>query len=135
MARSPHDHLADVLEAIVKIRAYTRGGRAAFAKSSMTRDAVLARLIQIGEAVKDAQDEGLDLAGLAPAIGWRSIAGMRDRLVHKYWDADPAIVWGVVANELDKLERAVKTILAAGRRSARTKPRAARRGVARRRSK
>jgi len=82
----------------------------------MAREAVLARLVPIGQAVKDAQDEGLDLAALAPAIAWRSIAGMRDRLVHKYWDADPAIVWGVVANELEKLQRVVKSILHKERR-------------------
>ncbi len=132
MARSPLDHLANVLEAIDKIRAYTRGGESAFRKSSMARDAVLARLIQIGQAVKDAQDEGLDLAALAPAIAWRSIAGMRDRLVHKYWDADPAIVWGVVANELDKLRHAVKSILVEPRRGVKARPGSSRRAAPRR---
>ena len=135
MARSPLDPLADVLAAIDRIRDYTRGGEAAFRKSSMTRDAVIARLIQIGQAVKDAQDEGLDLPALEPGIAWRSIAGMRDRLAHKYWDADPAIVWGVVANELDKLASTVRSILAEDRRAARAQPRASRRGAARRRTK
>jgi uncharacterized protein with HEPN domain len=119
MARSPLERLADVLEAIGKIREYTRGDAAAFRKNSMARDAVLARLIHIGQAIKDAQDGGLDLAALAPQIPWRSIAGMRDRLVHKYWDVDHAIVWNVVANELENLERAVKRLVAKKRRPVR----------------
>jgi len=111
MARAPFDYLRDVLEAIAKIREYTRGGEAAFRRNSMARDAVTARLIQIGEAIKYAQGEGLDLPALAPAIPWRDIAGMRDRLVHKYWDSDHAVVWGVIDSDLKDLERAVKSIL------------------------
>lgn len=116
MTRSGLDSLADVLESIEKIRAYTRGGASAFRKSSMARDAVIARLMQIGQAVKDAQDKGLDLSALAPGVPWRNIAGMRDRLAHKYWSVDTGIVWGVVETELAKLESAVKTLLAAKRR-------------------
>jgi uncharacterized protein with HEPN domain len=112
MARAALAHLEDMLEAIRRIRAYTRGGEAAFRKNAMARDAVIARLIQIGQAAKDAQDEGLDLPALAPQVPWRDVAGMRDRLAHKYWDADPAIVWNVVANELWKLEEAARTLLA-----------------------
>jgi uncharacterized protein with HEPN domain len=119
MARAALDRLADVLEAIGKIREYTRGGETAFRGSAMARDAVLARLIQIGQAIKDAQDEGLDLAALAPQVPWRSIAGMRDRVVHKYWDVDHAIVWNVVAKELGNVELAVKSILSKKRRVAR----------------
>jgi uncharacterized protein with HEPN domain len=110
------DRLADVLDAISRIRAYAHEGEARFRKDAMTRDAVGMRLIQIGQAVKDAQDAGLDLPALAPDVPWRSIAGMRDRLAHKYWDVDHAVVWNVVANELDPLEKAVKGILAKKRR-------------------
>ena len=119
MGRLALDRLADVLEAIGKIREYTRGAEAAFRRNSMARDAVLVRLIQIGQAIKDAQDAGLDLPALAPQVPWRSIAGMRDRLVHKYWDVNHAIVWNVIANELDNLERAVKKLIAKKRRPAR----------------
>lgn len=113
------DRLEDVLEAIARIRTYARGGEARFRKHEMTRDAVGMRLVQIGQAVKDAQDAGLDLPALAPEVPWRSISGMRDRLAHKYWDADHAVVWNVVANEIDKLEKAVKRILAKKRQSGR----------------
>jgi uncharacterized protein with HEPN domain len=118
MARAALAHLEDILAAIRRIRQYTRGGETAFRKSAMARDAVIARLIQIGQAAKDAQDAGLELAALAPQVPWRSVAGMRDRLVHKYWDADHAIVWNVVANELGKLENAVKALLAGKARGA-----------------
>lgn len=112
MPRSASDHLRDVLEALDAIAAYTRGGKAAFEGDAMIRDAVCARLIQIGQAVKDAQAEGLDLANAAPALPWRSIAGMRDRLAHKYAAADKALIWAVVERDLPPLRKAVKALLA-----------------------
>ena len=111
MARSAADHLRDVLEAIAAITAYTRRGKKAFGKDAMLRDAVAARLIQIGQSVKDAQSEGLDLLRLKPEIPWRNIAGMRDRLAHKYWLLDVAIVWAVVEKDLPGLRSAVEQLL------------------------
>lgn len=111
MARSAADHLRDVLEAIAAVVDYTRKGRREFDNIPMVRDAVAARLIQIGQSVKDAQAEGLDLARLSPEIPWHSIAGMRDRLAHKYWQQDTAIVWVVVERELPRLRTAVEAIL------------------------
>lgn len=112
MGRSALDHLRDALEAIDAIKSYTRAGRAEFDANPMLRDAVVARLIQIGQAVKDARAEGLDLPLLHPEIPWREIAGMRDRLAHKYWTLDAARVWAVVAQDLAPLRKALRALVA-----------------------
>jgi uncharacterized protein with HEPN domain len=112
VARAAQDHLRDVLEAIDAIRGYTTGGESHFNHEAIVRDAVCARLIQIGQAVKDAQAEGLDLTALQPQIAWRSVAGMRDRLAHKYALLDKTLVWAVVEHELPRLREAVRDILA-----------------------
>ena len=113
MPRKATDHLEDVLEAIDAIAGYTRAGKKAFDRNPMLRDAVAARLIQIGQAVKDAQAEGLNLPRLQPEIPWRNIAGMRDQLAHKYRLLDAAIVWAVVENDLPGLRKAISEILKA----------------------
>ncbi len=112
MARRPEEYLEDILEATAAIRTYTRKGKRAFLRSAMVRDAVIARIIQVGEAVKGAQAGGIDLEALAPEVPWRQVAGMRDILSHQYWRTDPAIVWGVVAKDLNALEPAVRKIRA-----------------------
>ncbi len=111
MARAASDHLGDALEAIAAIEGYTRKGRKAFESSAMLRDAVVARLIQLGQAVKDAQAAGSELARLRPEVPWRSVAGMRDRLAHKYWLLDVAIVWAVVEKDLPPLRAALEQLL------------------------
>ena len=111
MARAAADHLRDIVEAVDAIADYTRGGRRVFDRTPMMRDAVAARLIQIGQSVKDAQAEGLDLPRLSPKIPWHSVAGMRDRLAHKYWQQDSALVWAVIENELPRLRAEVKALL------------------------
>jgi uncharacterized protein with HEPN domain len=110
MARRPEEYLADIREAATAIRAYTRSGKRAFLRSAMARDAVIARIIQIGEAVKGAQAGGIDLERLAPEVPWQQIAGMRDLLSHQYWRTDPQIVWAVVAKDLKPLEASLTKI-------------------------
>jgi len=115
MARRAEEYLADLLESVAAVRAYTRSGKRAFLRSAMARDAVVARIIQIGEAVKGAQAAGIDLETLAPGIPLRQIAGMRDLLSHQYWRTDPQILWAVVAKDLEPLEASVRRIRLPGR--------------------
>ena len=117
MARRPEAYLSDILDAAAAIRAYTKGGKRAFMRSAMARDAVIARILQIGDAVKGAEAGGVDLERLAPEVPWPQIAGMRDLLAHQYWRTDPQILWAVVAKDLKPLETAARKI-----RSARPTP-------------
>ena len=98
-------HIAD---AVAQIRLYTSGGRAAFLEDRKTQDAVLRNLSIIGEAAKmlskDAREQ-------APGIPWKSIAGMRDKMVHEYFGVDLEIVWRTVEVELPKLRVAVVVLL------------------------
>ena len=72
-------------------------------------DAVRARLIEIGEAVK-ALDA--DLLAAEPGIPWRQIAKMRDQLAHRYFDTSHAVVTGTVEHDLPQLAAAVDRLTA-----------------------
>ncbi len=48
----------------------------------------------------------------SPAVPWRAIVGMRNRIVHAYWDVDPDILWKTVTERLPALLRQLREILA-----------------------
>jgi uncharacterized protein with HEPN domain len=105
VTRHDEARLADIVGAIGAIRQHlSRGGL----DDGLVYDAVRARLIEIGEAVKGTSAELLDSE---PGIPWRAIARMRDHLAHRYFDTDHAIVQDVVDNELHPLLEAVRSLL------------------------
>ena len=62
----------------------------------------------IGEAV-NARPEGV--TAQRPEIAWRQIGAMRNFLIHEYFNIDEAVVEDLIANDLDPLNAAVKTLL------------------------
>jgi uncharacterized protein with HEPN domain len=71
-------------------------------------DAVRVRLIEIGEAVKALPAQ---LLASEPALPWAQIAGMRDRLAHRYFDTSHAILVATVSEDLPELDTAVRRLL------------------------
>jgi uncharacterized protein with HEPN domain len=103
------DLLRDILAAIDDIRAFTAGlSEADFLELAeadrKTFRAVKDAIGQIGEAAKSIP---ADVRARHPRIDWRGMAGMRDQLVHRYFDVNLAPVWKTITAELDDLRQAV----------------------------
>lgn len=62
--------------------------------------AVVRAIEVIGEAASRVSDE---TRAANPAIPWSAIVGMRNRLVHGYFDIDTGIVWKTATGELADL--------------------------------
>lgn len=96
--RNDTELLADIQEAILRIQDYIRGYEYDdFVQDTKTQDAVIRNLEVIGEAAKGVSD---GLRGRLAQVPWRSMAGLRDRLIHDYFGVNLDIVWEVVAHEL-----------------------------------
>jgi uncharacterized protein with HEPN domain len=106
VSRSDEDRLLDIVAAIEAIGRHVERGSL---DDGLVFDAVRARLMEIGEAVKDVDPQ---LLAYQPSIPWRRIAAMRDQLAHRYFDTSHAIVASTVANDLAELKSAVENLRA-----------------------
>jgi uncharacterized protein with HEPN domain len=63
--------------------------------------AVIRAIEVIGEASKNLSPR---LKEEHPDIAWREIAGMRDKVIHRYFEINWQIVWSVISDDLPGLE-------------------------------
>ncbi len=75
----------------------------------MAFDALLYRLVVIGEAVKALPAE---LLARQPQVPWPEIARLRDLLAHHYYRVDAQIIRRTVETPLADLQQAVAQLLA-----------------------
>lgn len=109
MSPSANDLLRHILDEI----GYLTQQAATVDKAELLADDTLrrafARSIEIiGEAAKQMP---ADTRNAHPAIPWKAVAGMRDRLIHGYFSVDYDIVWDVVQNKLPELRPQIKQLL------------------------
>ena len=79
-----------------------------FKNNRMLQDAVIREIEIIGEAAKNVS---ADFRKKYPDIPWRSIAGMRDKLIHGYFGVDLGAVWDTAIKDLPRLKRMLMSIL------------------------
>jgi len=107
--RTDSDFVSDIQEAIRRIEAYTSGVTyEAFLADTKTQDAVIRNLEIIGEAAKNLSEE---MRTKRPDIPWKSMAGIRDKLIHHYFGVNLDIVWQVVTAELPQVLTPLAKIL------------------------
>ena len=90
----------DILAAIDEIRSFVAGmSFEEFRNDPKTLRAAIADYI-IGEAAANVPDE---IVVAHPEVPWTVMRGMRNTLVHAYFDVDPAIVWTTIERDLPGL--------------------------------
>ncbi len=107
--RPDRDRLADILEAIGKIRERLPPTEEELVASELLQVWVVHHLQVIGEAANNLSP---GFVGEHPEIPWRRIIGLRHALVHQYFGVDLDAIWSIAVDDLPPLEAAVRAILA-----------------------
>lgn len=106
--RLDKDRLLDILEAIANIERYLPSSWESFDQNELVRVWCLRHLEIIGEAASKLSPQ---LRTEAPDIPWKPIIGMRNALVHAYFDVNWRRVWEVVARDLLPLKARIEALL------------------------
>jgi uncharacterized protein with HEPN domain len=102
-------YLKHILEAISNIEKFVEGlTKEDFLENVEKQYAVVRGLEIIGEATKNLSRE---LKAKHREIPWRDIAGMRNKLIHKYFGIDLELVWVTIKNKLPEFKKQVLKIL------------------------
>ena len=109
---SHHDELfyiEGIKEHIAAIKGYLPADKQDYLADQMVQDAVLMRLLALGEEINNLSDEFKDAH---PDLPWYKIVGLRNRLAHDYFVVDTDVVWDIVAGgALDELARVIDQTL------------------------
>jgi uncharacterized protein with HEPN domain len=108
--KSQRAYVQHVLECIGRIAEDAAPGRDAVFASRTLRDAIVRNLQVLCESTQRIDEPHKQRH---PEIDWTSIAGMRNVLVHDYFEVDFETVWDVVARDLPPLGKAMRAILMA----------------------
>ena len=73
--------------------------------------AVVRAIKVVGEAASKLPEE---FRAAHPGIPWRAIVGMRNRLIHAYFDIDTQTVWETATQELPPILNQLRELAAAG---------------------
>jgi uncharacterized protein with HEPN domain len=106
-------YLLDMLLAARKVQEFTAGATwESFLASDLLQNAVMRQVQIIGEAARNVSD---DFKTEHPDVPWKSIVGMRHRLVHDYFHIVPERVWEVVQHDIAALIAQIAPLVPADR--------------------
>src|ERR1700743_2603043 len=105
MSRSDQVYLQDILESIEIILTYTENKTEfEFINDLMLQDAVIRRFEIIGEASSKVS-ENIKLK--YPAIQWKLMKAMRNKLVHEYFGVSPHTIYSTINLDLPVLKEQI----------------------------
>ena len=105
-------YLRHILDAIAQIEDYLRSvSKERFMETRILQDGVVRRLEIIGEASRNVSEE---FQQAHPEVPWGQIIGLRNRIIHAYFNVNLQIVWEIAQNDLPLLKQEADRILDKG---------------------
>jgi uncharacterized protein with HEPN domain len=109
MNRNVALYLTDILQNMRDAEEFVLGlSYEQFAADKKTFNAVVRSIEIIGEAAKNVPDS---IRSKYPAVPWKEMAGMRDKVIHFYFGVDREAVWLVVKERIPSIKPLIEQIV------------------------
>jgi uncharacterized protein with HEPN domain len=107
------DYLEHIADAIDRARRYAGnvGSLAGLEQDQLVQDAIVRTLAVIGEAVTRLHKEAPEFVAAHPEVPWALMRGMRNKIVHDYFDVAWDVVWNTVQGDLPALRQQIDELL------------------------
>lgn len=107
------DYLGHIAEAIDRATSYLQPlpDYEAFQKNPQVQDAVIRNIEIIGEAATRIERHAPDFVTAHPELPWLDMRGMRNRMIHAYFDVNVSVVWSTVKDDLPPLKQQIDELL------------------------
>jgi uncharacterized protein with HEPN domain len=94
-------YLEGIKEHVIAIKLYLPDSKEVFLADEKTQDAVLMRLLALGEEIGHLSSS---FSEHHPEVHWYKIVGLRNRIAHGYFEVDQDVIWNVLTDgSLDEL--------------------------------
>jgi len=98
-----------IYDAIDKIEERAAGiSKEQFLQDDVIQDSVVRQFEILGEAINNLSDE---IKEKYSQIEWNKAVGLRNALIHGYFDVDFEIVWGTIKNDLPDLKTRINEMI------------------------
>ncbi len=107
------DYLEHMAEAIERATAYLQqvGSGEELEHNRLLQDAVARNIEIIGEAANHILQMDPSFVVRHPELPWPEMRGMRNKMVHGYFDVEWETVWGTVKTDLPLLKEQIQALL------------------------
>ena len=110
MKRTHADYIGDIQNCVQEVENFMSGlTKDKFVEDRKTVLAITKLIEMIGEASKSIPE---DIKEEYSDIPWRQMAGMRDKLTHKYYGIDLQILWDTAVNKIPLIKIPIQKMAA-----------------------
>ena len=100
--------IEDILNSIKSIEEFSKNlDKDKFSKNNLRQSAIIRQLEIIGEAVKNIPD---NFREEHPEVPWKKIAGLRDIIIHTYFNIDLDVTWNIIKKDIPDLKEKIMKI-------------------------
>lgn len=104
------EHISDAIERALRYLA-SLPDLAALERDQQVQDAIVRTLSVIGEAANRIQKAAPEFIAQHPEVPWAQMRGIRNKVIHDYFDIAWDVVWNTVKDDLPPLKRQIGALL------------------------